>query len=185
MRISVIGKGNVGAGLARRWTASGHEVTGFGREGGDAARAEVVLVALPGSAIADGLAKITGLRGQLTIDATNIFGPYPAGVPSLAQQVKSVIGGPTAKAFNTNFAALYDQVDAEAVRPGTMFAADPEARRMTEQLIRDAGFDPIYLGDLGKAPLLESLVAMTQAIAKAGTGPFFYRFNRPGEFAGR
>jgi len=38
---------------------------------------------------------------------------------------------------------------------------------MTEQLIRDAGFDPIYLGDLGKAPLLESLVAMTQAVAKS------------------
>jgi len=171
--------------LARRWAAAGHEVTGFGREGGDAAHAEVVLVALPGSAIAEGLAKVNGLRGRLTIDATNIFGAYPAGVSSLAQQVKSIIGGPTAKAFNTNFAALHDQVDAETVRPGTLFAADPEARPITEQLIRDAGFDPIYLGDLGQARLLESLVAMTQSIAKGGMGPFFYRFNRPGELAVR
>src|SRR5207248_7276112 len=145
MRIAVIGKGNVGGGLARRWETAGHDVTAFGRQGGDAAGADVVLVAIPGAAIADGLAKVSGLSGQVTIDATNAFGPYPAGSESLAQQVKSIIGGPTAKAFNTNFAALYDQVDTEPVRPGTLFAADPEARDLTEQLIRDAGFDPIYL----------------------------------------
>lgn len=185
MQITVIGKGHVGGGLARRWTAAGHVVKAFGREGGDATDAEILLVALPGAAIIEGLGKVTGLRGQLTIDATNIFGPYPVGVSSLAQQVKSIIGGPTAKAFNTNFAALYDQVDAEAVRPCTLFAADPEARTVTEQVIRDAGFDPINLGDLGQAALLESLVKVTQGIATAGMGPFFYRFNRPGELSTR
>src|SRR5207237_6406031 len=100
--------------------------------------ADAVLVAVPSAASADALAKVRGLGGQVTIDATNIFGPYPAGYGSLAQQVKSIIGGPTAKAFNTNFAALYDQIDAEPVRPGTLFATDPEAREVTEQLIRDA-----------------------------------------------
>lgn len=183
MHITVIGRGHVGGGLARRWTTAGHDVTALGREGGDVAGADVVLVALPSAAIADGLAKVRGLRGQVTIDATNTFDPYPAGYESLAQQVKSIIGGPTAKAFNTNFAALYDQVDAEPVRPGTLYAADPEARDMTEQLIRDAGFDPIYLGDLGQARLLESLIGLTMGIARGGLGPFFYRFNRPGELA--
>src|SRR5438093_8331494 len=109
MRITVIGRGNVGGGLTRRWQSAGHVVTALGREGGDAAGADVVLVALPSAAIADGLAKVRNLSGQITLDATNIFGPYPAGYESLAQQVKSIIGGPTAKAFNTNFAALYDQ----------------------------------------------------------------------------
>jgi predicted dinucleotide-binding enzyme len=183
MRITMIGRGNVGGGLARRWQAAGHEVTALGREGGDAVGADVVLIALPSAAIADGLAKVSGLRGQVTIDATNIFGSYPAEYESLAQQVKSIIGGPTAKAFNTNFAALYDQVDAEPVRPGTLFAADTEAREITEQLIRDAGFDPIYLGDLGQARLLESLIGVTMGVAKEGLGPFFYRFNRPGELS--
>jgi len=183
MRIVVIGRGNVGGGLARRWKAFGHDVTALGREGGDAAGADAVLVALPSAVIADGLAKVSGLRGQVTIDATNVFGPYPAGYESLAQQVKSIIGGPTAKAFNTNFAALYDRVDAEAARPGTLFAADPEARDVTEKLIRDAGFDPIYLGDLGQARLLESLIGVTMGVAKGGLGPFFYRFSRPGELS--
>src|SRR2546421_8244575 len=154
MRITVIGRGNVGGGLARRWTAAGHKVTALGREGGDAQGADVVLIAVPGDAIADGLAKVRGLGGQLTIDATNTFGSPQAGYGSLAEQVKSIIGGPTSKSFNTNFAAPYDQVDAEPVPPGTLFASDPEARDLTEQLIRDAGFDPIYVGDLGQAHLL-------------------------------
>ena len=185
MRITVIGRGSVGGGLARRWKAAGHDVTALGREGGDAAGADVVLIAIPSAVIADGLAKVSGLSGQVTIDATNIFGPYPAGLESLAQQVKSIIGGPTAKAFNTNFAVLYDRVDAEPVRPGTLFASDPEARDITEQLIRDAGFDPIYLGDFSQARLLESLIGVTMGVAKGGLGPFFYRFNRPGELSAR
>ena len=179
MRITVIGKGNVGGGLARRWMAAGHDVTALGRAGGDAAAAEVVLVALPSAAIADGLAKVRGLRGQVTIDATNIFGPYPAGIESLAQQAKAIIGGPTAKAFNTNFAALYDRVDAESVRPSTLFAADPQARDITEQLISDAGFAPIYLGDLGQARFLESLIALTMGVANGGMGPFFLPHQPP------
>src|SRR5258705_13642408 len=120
MRITVIGRGRVGGGLARRWQAAGHDVTTLGREGGDAAGADAVLVAVPGTAIAAALAKISSLDRQVTIDATNSFGAHPAGFDSLAQQVKSIIGGPTAKAFNTNFAPLYDQVDAEEVRPGTL-----------------------------------------------------------------
>src|SRR6476646_9587128 len=113
MRITTIGRGRVGSGLAGRWAAVGHEVTALGKDGGDATGSDVVLVAIPGDAIAEGLAKVQGLSGQVTIDATNKFGDPPAGVDSVAAQVKSFTGGPTAKAFNTNFAVLYDQVDAE------------------------------------------------------------------------
>ncbi|HEX3538825.1 MAG TPA: hypothetical protein VHT75_00150 [Acidimicrobiales bacterium] len=181
MHITVIGNGRVGSGLARRWAARGHDVTAFGREGGDATGADVVVIALPGDAITDGLGRVAGLAGQVTIDAANKFGPRPPNYVSVVEQVKAIVGGPTAKAFNTNFASLYDAVDAEPVRPGTLFASDPAARTTTEQLIRDAGFDPIHLGDLAQAPLLESLIALTSALDRGDLGPFFYRFNRPGE----
>jgi predicted dinucleotide-binding enzyme len=164
---------------------AGHDVTTLGRGGGDATGSDVVLVAIPGDAIADGLAMVSGLSGQITIDATNKFGERPTGFDSVAQHVKSLTGGPTAKAFNTNFAGLYDKVHLETVPPGTLFASDPEARDTTEQLIRDAGFDPIHLGDLGQAALLEGLIALTRALETGDLGPFFYRFNRPGEISAR
>ncbi|GAA3310019.1 NADPH-dependent F420 reductase [Arthrobacter ramosus] len=185
MRITVIGRGRVGGALARRWTAAGHDVTALGRDGGDANGADVVVVAIPGDSIGVGLAKIAGLSGQVTIDASNTFGERPAGYDSIAQQVKAIVGGPTAKAFNTNFASIYDAVDAEPMPPGTLFASDADAREATERLIRDAGFEPIHLGDLGKAPLLESLITLTSTLDRGELGPFFYRFHRPGELAAR
>src|SRR4029079_15544228 len=112
MNITVIGRGNVGGGLAKRWRAAGHEVQELGRDGGDAADTDVVLVAVPGGAIHAGRSKVTGLAGKTAIDATNWFGsaerpPFP----SLAHQVKSIVGGPTAKSFNPNFANVYQKID--------------------------------------------------------------------------
>lgn len=183
LRITVIGRGHVGGGLARRWTAAGHDVTALGRDGGDATGADVVVVAIPGDSIVAGLATVVGLDGQVTIDATNGYGDRPSGFDSIAQQVKAIVGGPTAKAFNTNFASIYDAVDAEPVPSGTLFASDADARETTERLIRDAGFEPVHLGDLAQAPLLESLIALTTTLDRGDLGPFFYRFNRPGELA--
>ena len=56
MKITTIGKGNVGGGLADRWEKAGHTVTRLGSEGGDASDADVVLLAVPGGSIADALA---------------------------------------------------------------------------------------------------------------------------------
>jgi predicted dinucleotide-binding enzyme len=156
-------------------------VDALGRDGGDATNADVVVIAIPGDAIEVGLATVAGLNGQVTIDATNRYGGPPSGYASVAEQVKAIVGGPTAKAFNTNFASLYDAVDAERLPPGTLFAADADARATTEQLIRDAGFDPIHLGDLSQAALLESVLKLVVALDHTELGPHFYRFYRPGD----
>ena len=52
---------------------------------------------------------------------------------------------------------------------------------MTEQLSRDAGYDPVYVGGLENARMLEENLALTSAISQAGLGPFFVRIARPGE----
>ena len=181
MNITAIGRGNIGGGLARRWERAGHTVTALGRDGGDASDAEAVLVAVPGGEIADALAKVTGLDGKIAIDATNAFGGRNEQFESLAHEVKSIVGGPVAKSFNTNFAALYDQIDEQRARPSNLFAADEDAREVTEQLIRDAGFDPVYVGGLDKARLLEDHLALTGAINQGGLGRFFARYAAPGE----
>jgi 8-hydroxy-5-deazaflavin:NADPH oxidoreductase len=179
MNITVIGRGNVGGGLAKRWRAAGHEVQELGRDGGDASDADVVLVAVPGGEIESGLSKVTGLAGKTAIDATNWFGsaerpPFP----SLAHQVKAIVGGPVAKSFNLNFANLYDKIDEQPERPSNVYCADKEARGVTEQLIRDAGYEPIDAGDLDSARAMEDGLAVLIALSRAG-GPVFYRDWRP------
>jgi 8-hydroxy-5-deazaflavin:NADPH oxidoreductase len=181
MKITVVGRGNVGGGLAARWRKAGHEVTELGRDGGDASDAEVVLVAVPGTEIADALGKVSGLEGKVTIDATNAIGGRNEAFPSLAHEVKSIVSGPVAKSFNTNFAALYDQIDEQRARPSNLYAADEEARELTEQLIRDAGYDPVYAGDLEQARALEDHLGFMFAVNQAGLGRFFYRYGPPGE----
>ena len=182
MKITVIGRGNVGGGLARLWQQAGHEVTALGRDGGDASDADVVVVAVPGGEIGEALAKVQGVQGKLTIDTTNTLGSRNEQFPSLAHEVKSIVGGPTAKAFNTNFALVYDQVALTRTRPSNLYAADDEAREVTEQLTRDAGYDPVYAGGLDQARLLEDNLALLFAVNRTGgLGPFFYRIAKPGE----
>ena len=181
MNITVIGKGNVGGGLADRWERAGHTVDRVGREGGDASGADAVLVAVPSDQIADALEKVSGLEGKVVIDATNAGAGRDETFASLAEQVKAAVGGPVAKSFNLNFANQYDSIDEQRLPPGNLFAAEDEARAVTEELIRDAGYDPVYAGGLENARLLEDHLALMFAVNRAGLGPFFYRYARAGE----
>jgi predicted dinucleotide-binding enzyme len=181
MKITVIGRGNVGGGLAKLWRAAGHEVTELGRDGGDASDADVLLVAVPGPAIAEALASVSGVDGKVTIDATNAARGRNETYESLAHEVKAIVGGPTAKSFNLNFARVYDEIATQRARPSNLFCADDEAREVTEQLIRDAGYDPAYVGGLEHARALEDHLALLFALNQAGLGPHFYRYAKPGE----
>jgi len=181
MKITVIGRGNVGGGLARLWRDAGHEVQELGREGGDASDADVLLVAVPGLEIATALGSVSGIEGKPTIDATNAVRDRNESFESNAHEVKSIVGGPTAKSFNLNFALVYDKIAAQRVRPSNLYCADDEAREVTEQLIRDAGYDPVDAGGLDRARMLEDHLALLFAVNQAGLGPFFYRYASPGE----
>jgi hypothetical protein len=177
MKITTIGKGNIGGGLASLWQQAGHEVTTLGREGGDASDADVVLVAVPSGSISDALGKVTGLEGKVAIDTANAFAGRNEPYESFAHEVKAHTNGPTAKAFNANFATLYGQIAGQRVRPSCLYAADDDAREVTERLIRDAGYEPVGLGGLENARALEDFVP--GVLAKAGQ--VFYRFAPPGE----
>jgi len=180
MKIVTIGRGNVGGGLAALWRKAGHEVTVLGRDGGDASDADVVLVAVPGPAISAALGKVTGLAGKIAIDATNAYPSRNEAFPSLAEEVRSITGGPVAKSFNINYASLYGQVSAQRARPSSLYAADGAADATARQLITDAGYDPVRVGGLDKARALEDLTWLLFAAAQDGA-PFFYRFAAPGE----
>jgi predicted dinucleotide-binding enzyme len=90
MKIAVIGRGNIGGGLADLWEKAGHDVTRIGKEGGDVSAVEAVLIAVPGGAIEAALDNVQGLEGKTAIDATNLFGAdRPSGFESNAEFVKS------------------------------------------------------------------------------------------------
>ena len=70
MKIAVLGKGNIGGGLADLWEKAGHDIVArIGKEGGDVSDADVVLVAVPGGAVADALDEVQGIGGKTVIDA--------------------------------------------------------------------------------------------------------------------
>jgi predicted dinucleotide-binding enzyme len=179
MRIVTIGRGTIGGGLARLWRDAGHDVEELGREGGDALDADVVLVAVPGARISDALSRVTGLQGKIAVDATNIMPARQGEFPSYADEVKSFTGGPVAKSFNMNFGSLFGAVREQRVRPSNWYVADEGAREVVERLIRDAGYDPVRVGDLSRARDFENAVWLLMGIEPVGG--VFYRFAAPGE----
>jgi predicted dinucleotide-binding enzyme len=177
LKITTVGRGNIGGGLAKLWEQAGHDVTTLGRDGGDASDADVVLVAVPSGSVSEALGSVTGLEGKIAIDTANAFHGRNEEYESFAHEVKARTNGPVAKAFNANFAALYDEIGEQRVRPSCLYAADDEARGVTEQLIRDAGYEPVSLGGLENARALEDFVPGVLG----QIGRVFYRFAPPGE----
>ncbi|MBN1668660.1 MAG: hypothetical protein JW862_16320 [Anaerolineales bacterium] len=49
-------------------------------------------------------------------------------------------------------------------------------------LIRDAGYDPVYVGGIEHARALEDyFMQIIFPVVKSGMGPFFYRYAKPDE----
>ncbi len=116
MKIAIIGAGNIGATLGRAWLRN-HDVS-FGVQspekyqeladagavvtnpGEAASSAEVILIAVPGNAMADVLSA-TGdtLAGKIVLDATNSFGNGP--MNSQQKVADAAPGAAYYRAFNT------------------------------------------------------------------------------------
>ena len=77
MKVAVVGRGNVGGGLADKWERAGHDVTRLGKDGGDVSDADAVLFAVPGGAVADAVDSVQGIEGKTVLDATNLIGAEP------------------------------------------------------------------------------------------------------------
>jgi 8-hydroxy-5-deazaflavin:NADPH oxidoreductase len=179
VKITIIGRGTVGGALQRVLSANGHAVDALGSDGGDAGGADAVILACPGDAVEDALRKVDGVEGKILIDATNPLRGRPEGVESLAALAKSIAHGPTAKAFNTNFAVLFEHAAKAKERPTMPICGDDEALPIAEQLSRDCGYEPVALGGLEHAPALEDYVSGILIPLVMTRGPLFYRFDWP------
>jgi hypothetical protein len=184
MKITTIGRGNIGGTLGRLWTSAGHEVTQIGRDGGNASDADVVLLAVPSPVVPDALAAVTGLDGKVIFDATNRIGGQtpPAGHQSIAEYVKATTGGPVAKVFHLNFGAILDQAAGSARQPSNLWVGDEGARDAVEQLSRDIGMEAVGGGPLERAATAEAFTEILITILQGAGAPVFYRFATPQNF---
>ena len=172
MKVAVIGTGHIGGTLGSKWRAAGHEVTYGSRRGGDGQEgpggaplqaigpaidgAEVVVLAVPGGAVAEVLAEHgRALNGTVVVDATNRMG-----ADRTDNQEAIVAAAPDAKyvrAFN-----IYGWENFADPHPGTtlFFAADPAARAVTEELVRAIGLEPAYVGGTEATGTVNGLAAL-------------------------
>jgi predicted dinucleotide-binding enzyme len=183
MKITTIGRGQIGGTLGRLWASAGHEVTALGHDGGDAGDADVVLLAVPGTVVSEALAGVSGLKGKVVLDATNRISsetPPPAGYDSVAEYVKETSGAASvAKVFHLNYGAILDRAAAGDRRPGNLWVGDEGARDAVEQLSADIGMDAAYGGPLERAAVAEAFTEIFISVRQQIGAPIFYRFATP------
>lgn len=185
MKVTIIGTGNIGSGLARVLAKTNHDVVVADR--GDGSEAVKKLAALGinvkgadiGSAVKDGdliifatyynaaeeLAKQADFTGKVVVDLSNPvtadFSALQLGhTSSAAEEIARLLpGAKVVKGFNTIFAQHYATGLTVNVQKLQTFIAtdDDEARASVNQLAEDIGLEPVDAGPLSNARYLEPL----------------------------
>src|SRR5579871_3389594 len=181
--IAVVGTGFIGGTLGRALAASGHAVRfGSRHPGADdvaggspatvttvgeaIAGADVVIIAVPGGAVAElGSEHTEALAGKLVIDATNRMGEA---VVNSRSSLPSTVR--YARAFNTlGGENMADPVFADG--QADMFFSAPEADRgVVEEIVAGVGLRPVYVG-ADEEGVVDGLFLLWVALAmKQGRG---------------
>lgn len=194
MKIGVIGSGNVGGTLGRRWARLGHEVAFGSRtpgstemrrlvtEAGATARAattgeiaqesEVLLLATPWAATREILEGAGPLEGKVLIDATNPILPNLAGLEygtttSGGEMVAEwTPGAKVVKAFNTIGFNIMANPDSGGRRAALFYCGDDlAAKEIVKNLALELGFDAHDAGPLKQSRLLEPFAMLWISLA--------------------
>lgn len=185
MKIGIIGTGNVGSALGRRWTAIGHEVR-YGVRNPSAhpgstlhttvpqavASSEIIVLATPWEAVESILATIGNWQGKILIDATNPLSPDLSGLTvgtgtSAGEQVAAwASGARVVKAFNTVGANIMEDSTFAAGKVVLFYCGDDAAAKSTAaRLAEELGFNPVDAGPLSSARLMEPLALLWITLA--------------------
>ena len=187
--IAILGAGNVGAALARLWASKGHAVVfgvpdphservaktlatiqGTVRAASNAeaaATAELVALCVPWGAAQAAIRSAGNVAGKIVIDCTNPLADDLKGLvvgltTSAAEQVRGwAPGAKIVKAFNTVGAANFGHAQFGTQRADGFYCGDDrDAKTVVKDLIADAGLEPVDVGPLANARLLEPLAML-------------------------
>jgi hypothetical protein len=200
MRIAVLGAGNVGGTLGRRWIRAGHDVTFFDPDPGGpnvralhdgrpeafavtaaraAASADVVLLAMPWTAAEDAIRSAGDLTGKVLLDSINPIDSQFANLAvghttSAAEMIAGwAPGARVVKIFNVVGFNIMAEPDFHGRKPAMLYCGDdPDAKRVAADLAAELEFDPVDAGPLAQARQLEAMGwLVTTMVVKYGHGP--------------
>lgn len=165
--ITIFGQGNMGQAIASVFTSGGHEVDFVGKEGLTKRAGDIVVLAVPYTAIASILeANKASLAGKILVDISNPVNfenmdelLTPAGSSAAEEIAKLIPEARVVKAFNTNFAATIaaKQVAGKEKTTVQLASADQEAKKILAGYIQEGGLDTIDAGELKRARELEAM----------------------------
>jgi predicted dinucleotide-binding enzyme len=179
VKIGIIGAGNIGGTMGKKWAKAGHEIV-FGVRDVDSPKVrslleeidgkasaasvgeacievEVVLLATPHAAVAEVVrANAPALDGKIIIDATNNFrAPVVNNIGVISRSVPRAI---IFRAFNSLGWEVFARPRfEESVADHFYCGPDGEARTLVEGLIAEVGVRPVYVGGLEAAPVVDAL----------------------------
>ena len=185
MHIGIIGAGNIGGNCARLLAAAGHRVTlSYSRDerrlhelaaslGGDvdvaavveAARADIVVLAVPWDSIDEIAATIGDFDGRIVVDTTNQFSRAAGGIADLGGRTAARVnadrlkGARYTKSFNTLTSGFQAATAgrAAAYRVVQWIAADDaDAAAHVADLIGEIGYAPLHLAGIDGCTVMEA-----------------------------
>jgi predicted dinucleotide-binding enzyme len=181
LKIGIIGTGRIGGALAGHWAKAGHSLmissrhpeqlkalaeslgpqVSVGTPEEAAAFGEVLLISVPYGALPQvGRDYAAQMRGKVVLETGN---PFPARDGEMAEAARAKGTGvasaeylPGVRLVRAFTCVPHTAVLADAHRSGErigvpLAADDAEALKLAEQLVRDAGFDPVVVGGLARA----------------------------------
>lgn len=196
IEIGIVGVGNVGTALGERLAEVGYRVRygargekdraalagAMERAGGratltsvpDAAKADVVFLAVPGGAVLDAVAAMGPLDGRIVVDCTNPVGPgltlaSPPEGSNAARIAKAAPGARVVKGFNTFGAEFHRNPALGTTNADVLLASDDvEAKGIVRQIGERAGFSMLDVGGLVNAHLCEAQALLWIHLAMKG-----------------
>ena len=185
--VALIGTGNVGAALGQRFASNGHEVfygsrppnaadvrelvaaTGHGAAALSpaeaAARANIVVLAVPWSAAEDVVRSLGDLAGKILVDPTNPrvmasdgFADYPIEDSNAERIARLAPDAQVVKAFSTLGAeTMLDPAVAGGPVTVPIVGDDRAAKERVAALAREIGLEAVDVGPLRHARIIEGL----------------------------
>ena len=185
--VALIGTGNVGAALGQRFAANGHTIfygsrdpaaadvrelvaaTGHGAvavtQAEAAARADIIVLAIPWSAAEVVVRALPDLTGKILVDPTNPrvtasdgFADYPIDDSNAERIARLAPGAQVVKAFSTLGAeTMLDPALADGPVTVPIVGDDRAAKERVAALAREIGLEAVDVGPLRHARIIEGL----------------------------